>query len=524
MWLLTSDEMRAADHGTIAGLGVPGVCLMELAGAGAARWLLEAGRARPGEPVAVLCGGGNNGGDGFVLARHVANAGLRPTIFLLAARERVVGDARVNLDAALRLGLPVRDAPTAAAVEALGAELGGPRLRVDALLGTGLSREPQGAPAAGIALLNRPARAPASHSPTFTLAIDLPSGLHADDGWPLGEAVRADLTVTFGAWKRAHFLQPGPSYCGVRELVDIGIPPGVIADIAPGMRLLEESQVRDLLPPRPLDCHKGDFGRVLVLAGSPGMAGAGLLAAAGALRAGAGVVTLATSPEGQAAAQARFPSLLTRPLAEAALLDPVAAGAPYAAVALGPGLGLTAAAAALVERWAVGCTRPLVLDADALTLLAAADAAALLRGAAGPRILTPHEGELARLLGVSREQVHRQRAASVAQAAARFGCTVLLKGRGTLVADPAVPCLTLVDRGHPAQATGGSGDVLTGTIAGLCGQGLAALPAAEVGAWLHGRAGELAAAEIGPAGIMAEDLAARLPGARPGPSPAGETS
>ena len=503
MWILSSAEIRAADQATIDGLGVPGICLMELAGAGAAKVLWEAARPAPGKPVVVLCGRGNNGGDGYVIARHLANRGLMPRVYLLAPREKVLGDALTNLQVLDHMGIPVVEAHLPQALAGYEQEICSAPVRVDAILGTGLRSEVRGQAAAAISLLNR-------SNDAFTLSVDLPSGLSADTGQPLGEAVRADATATFGALKRGQLLHPGPWYCGRVTLVDIGIPPARIDALEPGLSLLEEAEVAAMLGPRPSDCHKGDFGRVLVLAGSPHMAGAGLLAAHGAVRAGAGVVTLCTVEEGCAAARARFPSCLTRRRSPGELIDPETGSGGFRAAIIGPGLGLDEPAAQLVRAWVVGCPLPLVVDADALGILARLGVAELLRASTAPRILTPHEGELARMMGSSREEIHRDRVGAVNAAAQAWGTTVLLKGSGTLIAQPK-GAVRIVTRGHPAMAAGGSGDVLAGTLAALLGQGLAPRQAAEAGVYLHGLAGELAASEIGPAGLCAEEIADHLP-------------
>ncbi len=452
----------------------------------------------PGTTVAVLAGPGNNGGDGYVVARHLANWGAKPVIYLLARPERITGDALLNLQVARNMGLPIveaYEAPSAHREAIANAEV-----RVDAILGTGLTSEVRGVAAQAIAMLGEFDRG-------FTFGVDIPSGLSADTGQPLGVAVRCDATATFGALKRGHLLHPGPSYCGRVEVIDIGIPPMVLDAISPGLALVEPQDVR--LPSRPRDSHKGDFGRVLVVAGSPTMAGAGLLAAHGAARAGAGVVTLDTVPEGCAASRARFPHVITRERSPEILRGPRADG--FDAVAMGPGLGLDPASAGMVEAWVRGCELPMVLDADALTIIARSDPAGLLAAAGGPRVLTPHEGELARLAGLSRREIHSNRVEVAASMAEKLGSTILLKGNGTLVASPGDDPVALVPRGDPVLATGGSGDVLTGIVLAMLGQGLSPREAAIAAAWLHGLAGERCRATMGPAGVVAPDIADALP-------------
>ncbi len=505
MWILTADEMQAADRQTIQGLGLPGACLMELAGAAAARALWDAARLEPGAPVVLLCGAGNNGGDGYVIARHLANRGACPEVLLLAPSERIGGDALTNLQVLQRMGLPVHPAHTQELLTEQLPLLARSRVRVDAILGTGLRQPVRGMAAAGIEALNAAPRG-------FVLAVDLPSGLDADRGQPLGDAVWADLTVTFGCLKRGQVLHPGPSYCGEVVLADIGIPPDVVAALEPGLRGFDREDLRERVPPRPRDCHKGDFGRVLVLAGSPEMAGAGLLAARGAARCGAGVVTLATVEEGCAACRARYPSLITQTRVPGAAVPAREAARGFDAAVIGPGLGLRPESEALVAEWVAHCPLPLVVDADALTLLGRLGPAELLAAAPAPRILTPHEGELARLVGCERAAIHADRVGWCHDVAQRWGAVVLLKGNGTLVSDGRAPC-RILRRGGPELATGGSGDVLAGAVAALLGQGLDALTAACAAGTLHALAGEAAAARLGPRGLSAEDLAELLPAA-----------
>jgi len=505
MWILSAQEMQAADRAVIDGLGVPGVCLMELAGAGAERILREVAAPQPGEAVAVLCGAGNNGGDGYVVARHLANHGARPTVYLLSPRGRISGDALVNLEAAERRGVPIVPTDTPERLPALVEALARARVRVDALLGTGLRSAVRGMAAEAIRVLN------ATAERRLTLAIDVPSGLSADTGQPLGAAVRADATVTFAALKRGHLLHPGPTFCGDLHLVDIGIPPGVLARLQPQLRKVPASQALAGLPARPPDCHKGTFGRVLVLAGSAEMAGAGLLAAHGCVRAGAGVVTLCTVEEGCRAARTRYPAILTRARGQAP--DPEhAAEEGFTAVVLGPGLGRSPEAAQLVRRWVLGCSLPLVVDADGLNLLSGLGGLEALRDAPAARVLTPHEGEAARLLGVARSAIHVDRLGALQDAVHRSAATVILKGSGTLVGAPHLPA-QFVGAGGPALATGGSGDVLAGAVGALLAAGRAAPDAAVSGAYLHGLAGELAALRVGPSGVTPEEIADHLPAA-----------
>ena len=472
--LLTPREMGEADRYAI-GQGIDGPTLMETAG----RAVTEAIRARwPGRPVAVLCGPGNNGGDGFVVARHLATHGWPVRLALLGSRDDLKGDAAHH--ARLWTGAVEPFAP---------AVLDGAGLAIDAIFGAGLSRPVDGEAAAMIAALK------AREIPVC--AIDVPSGLDGATGAVLGDAAPADLTVTFFRKKPGHLLFPGRFLCGAVELADIGIPVAALAPIAP--RTFENGTAlwRDGYPWPRVDGHKYGRGHALVLGGET-ITGASRLTARAALRVGAGLVTLAAPTPSWAIYAAALTAVMVQRFEGAAGFAAILADTRKNAIAIGPGAGVGAETRDHVLA-ALATKRAVVLDADAISSFA--DAPDALFGAvSGPCVLTPHEGEFARLFRCTGDKVRRAR-----EAAALSRAIVLLKGPDTVIAAPDGRAVINANA-PPHLATGGSGDVLTGFIAGLLAQGMDAFDAAAAGAWLHGEA----ASRVGP-GLIAEDLPDALP-------------
>jgi NAD(P)H-hydrate epimerase len=509
--LATAEEMRRADRRATERYGVPSLLLMENAGRGAVDALEHVlgpvGRRR----IAVLCGKGNNGGDGFVVARHLLGRGARVSAWLVGRAGEVQGDARVNLDALQRAGESVAEAadPAGDAFGRLRADLGDADVVVDALLGTGVRGPATGAIAAAIEAIN------AAERPVC--ALDLPSGLPSDGEAPAGPVVRARVTVTFGLPKLGLVLPAGAPYAGRVEIADLGIPRAWLGEGVP-TALLEAADVRATLPLRPVDAHKGTYGHLLVVAGSVGRTGAAVLACLGALRAGTGLVTCATPGSQQPVVAAQLSEAMTEPLPETAARTLSAKAVERIvellsrmdAVALGPGVGLDPETQAAVLTLVRDVERPMVVDADALTALAGRPGAC--RDAPAPRLLTPHPGEAARLLGCGIAEVQADRIASARRLAAESGAVVALKGARTVVADPDGR-VTLNPTGNPGMATGGTGDVLTGVAGGLLAQGVAPAAALSAAVYLHGLAGDLAAETRGEAGLVAGDVADAIPAA-----------
>ncbi len=478
--LYRAERVRALDQAAIAE-GVPAAELMERAGREAYRVLTE---LWPGpRAITVLCGGGNNAGDGYVLARLALADRRAVRVLALRDPESLRGDA-------LEMAKAFRD--TGGVVEPFDRLAPGTEVIVDALLGTGLEREVTGRWADAIRAVN-------GH-PGPVLAIDIPSGLDADTGAILGEAIQATATVTFIGLKPGLFTGNGPDCCGRIHFSALQVPARIYSRALADARRIDWAARRAQLAPRQRSAHKGHFGHVLIIGGAPGMAGAARLAGEAALRTGAGLVTVATHPNHAPWLGLGRPELMCRGIGDSrelhALLEPAGV------LAIGPGLsqqpwGRELWAAAIAQRM------PLVVDADALNLLAAS-----------PQhredwVLTPHPGEAARLLGGSTREVQHDRFAAVTALRQRYGGVIVLKGAGTVIDGPTPRPPAVCSGGNPGMASGGTGDALTGIIAALIAQGLDPEEAAEVGVCLHAAAGD-AAAEQGERGLLASDLIAQL--------------
>ncbi|MCE9578320.1 MAG: NAD(P)H-hydrate dehydratase [Deltaproteobacteria bacterium] len=495
--VVTAAEMRALDAATITEIGLPGAVLMETAGRAIAA---AVARAAPRGSIAILCGPGNNGGDGFVVARVLRGQGRDATVLLTGTIAAVRGDARLHLDALVRSGGVVHE------IAALGddhaAVIAEAAVIVDALFGTGLARPLGGAAAAMVVHANR-ARG-------VRIAADLPSGLDADTGRASDPCFAADVTVTLGALKVGIASAPGHARAGAVEVADIGIPPALVAATAIKAGLVEVEDVRACVPRMAALDHKGRRGHALIVGGGPGKRGAARLASIAALRAGAGLVTWAAPTIASADELTAADVIMTEALGpDAARMSAVLAG--KAAVCIGPGLGRGAGALALIEA-VLAAGVPAVLDADAL--VAIADHPELVIGATGAVILTPHPGEAARLAGTTTAAIEADRLAAARVLAAKFRAVVVLKGARTVVCDGLLgdDFCAINPTGGPALATAGTGDVLAGTITALVAQGLAAVDAARAGVWIHGAAGEQVGGERG-RGATAADVADALPAA-----------
>lgn len=476
--VLTAAEMGEADRLAIAG-GMPGFTLMEAAGRAVAE---VAAALAPEGPVLVVAGPGNNGGDGFVAARRLSAAGRDVTVMLFGDANRLKGDAAI---ACQRWPGPVVPASV---------PLPASTLVVDALFGAGLDRPIEGQAAALVSAMNA--------GPAPVLAVDLPSGLHADTGQPTGPVVCAAATATFFRLKPGHLIYPGRKLCGVVTVRDIGIPAAVLDKIAP--RTFRNDPAlwsKSLRVPAP-DDHKYRRGHTVVVSGPMEQTGAARLAAGAALRSGSGLVTLASPAEALAVNAAHLTAVMLRRIDDAGSLAKMLADPRVSAVALGPGLGTGAREAALVAA-ALDARAAVVLDADALTLCAADPDRhfAAIREREAPVVMTPHEGEFARLFPDLADRPKPDRARAAAD---RSGATVVLKGADSLIAAPDGR-LAINANAPPWLATAGSGDVLAGIAAGLLAQGLPGFEAAAAAVWLHGAAGT----EAGP-GLTAEDLSPAL--------------
>ena len=478
----TAAQVRALDRHAIDDLQIPSYTLMTRAGEAALGALRSCWPSA--QRIAVVCGPGNNGGDGYVLARLAREQRLEVVAVGLHEPARLQGDARRAYDDFLAAGGTVGSWHADC--------LRGMDVIVDAIFGVGLSRPVDGVAAEAIAAIN--------HSDARVLALDIPSGLHADTGEILGDAVRAERTVTFLGLKLGFYLGEGPNCVGVVMFDGLELPAQALAYVEATALRIDEPEVAELLPPRRRTAHKGQQGSVLVIGGNIGMPGAARMAGEAALRAGAGLVTIATRNENVAAIVGARPELMCRGVTSAEELTALIARADV--LALGPGLGQDEWAQTMFET-ALAKDRRVVVDADALSLLAQS-----------PRknahwILTPHPGEAARLIGKTTAEVQHDRLGAAREIAARYGGTVVLKGAGTLVlSDEGLPAIC--DRGNPGMASAGMGDVLTGVIAGIVAQKAELAAAARVGVLVHALAGDMAARR-GERGLLATDLLAYLP-------------
>jgi len=519
MRIVTAEQMKELDRRAGEEFGVPSIVLMENAGLRTFDVVREMLDDMDGSRVVVVCGRGNNGGDGFVVARHLRQIGVDVRVLLAARPDEVSGDARVNLEIARKSGIEVEEIAEIGRVRTV---LAHSDLIVDALFGTGIKGEITGLPGEVIDAVNEAGRP--------VVAVDLPSGLDADTGQICGRCVRADRTVTFGLPKIGLATFPGALYAGRVSVAEIGIPEAAFQ--AAGIRtfLATDEDVRWRLPGRPPDAHKGTFGHAAIIAGSVGLTGAAAMAGEAAVRVGAGLVTLGIPESLNDILEVKVTEVMTVPMpeTEARSFSRAAVGKVLElidrcdAAAIGPGIGRNAETVAFVHELLPRIGKPMVIDADGLN--AVAEDVSVLGKLKAPAVITPHPGEMSRLLAgpragaaggspgagttVAAIQSNRLRAAQ--DAAARFGVVVMLKGAGTVTASPDGEAW-INPTGTAALASGGTGDVLTGSLAGFLAQGLSPLDAAICAAYVHGLAGEIAAEEIGEAGAAATDLLPRLP-------------
>ena len=492
MKILDAEQMRNIDRRTTERFGVPSIVLMENAAIAVVDAIFE--HYAESDRVALVCGTGANGGDGFAVARHLENRGVVPVIVIVGDRDAIRGDARTNLDICERLGIPIYEIRDSAGVETALAHAADADLVVDALFGTGLNRAPAGVQAdviRGLAELRIP-----------VLAIDLPSGANASSPQPFEPCVQAEVTVTFAAPKVCHVFEPAALYCGEVIVADISIPEIAIDDEAVTLALITPKDVQPHVAPRLSATHKGTYGHVGVIAGSPGRSGAAVMCARGALRTGAGLVTVMTDPETAKLVHAGSIESMTY---SGTSLDDFLHN--KSAALVGPGLPDDESAYANTRAIVDAITLPLLLDASGLNAFASRANEINPRGL--PRVITPHPGELARVLGSDTKSINDDRIGAARAAARACNCVVVLKGHQTLVAEPDGHVF-VNPTGNPGMATGGMGDVLAGVIAALLARGTDPLDAACAGVYLHGLAGDILAEEIGDIGLTATEVADRV--------------
>lgn len=509
MKLVTAQEMKELDTQAQADYAVPGIVLMDNAAQAVADAAHEALEELDGEKILLFCGAGNNGGDGFGAARWLQNYGVKVRVFVVgSAPEAISGDAALELTMLQKTGVKVE--LLTSEDDWLVAELAAAKADViiDALLGTGFHGELQGNFLRACQLIN--------DSGKYIVAVDVPTGVNADNGVAAENAVRADKTVTMALVKTGLLLYPGREYCGDIELADIGLPLQLVEDYPSHKYRLTADIVRDLLPLRKADAHKGDAGRIVICAGSPGYTGAAALCADAAVKAGAGLVSLYTPLSSRDVLATKLTEVMVHGLLERmpGILGGSAAGdvlknANAADVlAIGPGLGTSESTQQVVRELLPKLTVPVVIDADALTALVGHTE--ILTQMQAAKVLTPHPGEMARLTGKEISEINADRISIAAAYAKEWQAVVVLKGAPTVIACP--DGTTYVNStGTSALATGGSGDVLTGIIAGLAGQEISLQEAAICGVYLHGLTAELSGIDIG---LAAGEIAPLLPEAR----------
>ncbi len=513
MLLVTANEMQEMDQKTIHSFGIPGLVLMENAGRGAVRVLLSKINSKDTQKIAVLAGRGNNGGDGFVMARYLLEKGYRITVFLLAPKEVVKGDARIHMQLFEKL---CDRSPEAALIEIkTAAEFKTNRslilhhdLFVDAVLGTGLNADLRGLIRDAVELMN------SSGKPVFS--VDIPSGLNADTGKPMGTAVKAFATATFAFAKAGNLLYPGNLHTGELSIIDIGIPKFIADEKNIQLSLIEQAEIAALFPPRPFDSHKGSFGHLLVIAGSTGKTGAPALCANAAMRCGTGLVTLGVAESLNPALEPLVLEPMTHPLpenekgflSENCLKNILSLLKGKQALALGPGLGTRKGTAKLVQKLVEQSPVPLVLDADAVNCLA--EHPESLKKKSRPAILTPHPGEMARLCRLSTPDVQADRIGLARKFASEWDVILILKGARTVIALPDGKAF-INPTGNPGMASGGMGDVLTGMVSGFLAQGFSPEAASLAGVYIHGLCADVLSKQKGAFGFLARDMIKAIP-------------
>lgn len=507
MRLATAADMKRLDERAEKEFGISRTVLMENAGLSVALAMERTMGSLEGKRVTLLCGRGGNGGDGFVAARHLVSHGASVVIGLVGGREGLTGEPEAFRAILEKTGLAPQDITEEKDIPWVRAAASAADIIVDALMGTG-SRLPV------TGLLEQVIRA-VNESGKPVVAVDIPSGLDPDTGAVPGTCIQAVLTVALGLPKRGLVLYPGTLFTGKLVMADLTFPAQLLTDEGVRGEILLPEEAAHLLPLRHPQVHKHAVGRTLVVAGSRSMTGAAALAAEGALVAGAGLVYLALPKSAADALRGRRPELLIHPqaetptgaLAEAALEDLLPLASKMRAVALGPGLGLEETTRKTALRLMEQVEAPMVVDADALNALASSPAT--LKTAKGPRVITPHSGEMARLMDTKVEAVEADRMGMAAKAAEKFGAIAVLKGPRTVVAEPGGR-IFVIPTGNAGMATGGTGDVLTGIIAALMAQRLVPVAAALLGAYLHGLAGDLARDERTELSVTASDVAAHV--------------
>ena len=500
MKVVSPSEMKQIDRKAIFDIGIPGCVLMENAGRGTVQIIKDKFKELRNLNVAIVCGRGNNGGDGFVIARWLKNQGAEPHVFLIGNKEDVKGDAKTNLDIIVKMGFNIKEIKESKDIPKFDEF----NLIVDAIFGTGFKGSVEGIPKEVIDSIN--------NAGIPILAVDIPSGLDASTGNIEGSCIKANYTCTMALPKRGLLLYPGREYVGELHVIDIGVPKELYEGI--DLELLESTEMKLLLPKRPPDGHKGSFGRIFMLAGSVGMTGAACLSSLAALKMGAGLVFLGVPESLNSILEEKLTEVITKPLPETeaktlgmAAFEPICDELNRTDVlVMGPGLGKHEETAKLIKKILAKITIPTIIDADGINNLTLNDLKAIKK----PIMITPHPGELSRLIGKSVGEIQRDRVEVAKSTAKELNLPVVLKGASTIIAVP--DAKTYINpTGCSGLATAGSGDVLTGIIAGLLAQGLSLADAARLGVYIHGLAGDMVADKKTEYGMIASDVLEAIP-------------
>jgi NAD(P)H-hydrate epimerase len=513
MYLVTAEEMQNMDKDTINSFGIPGRTLMESAGRGSYAIIIETFPDISLKKVGIVAGRGNNGGDAFVVARYLMENKINTNIFIIGNKDKIKGDAQANLDLVEKLikensNSTITEVTDIDALKQHKAKLLHHDIFIDGIFGTGLNSDVRGIYKEIIQLLNN------SKKPIFS--IDIPSGLSADTGKPCGVCINATATATFGHPKPGHILYPGDKYTGGLEVVDIGIPKHITKKYNPGLNLLENKDIKALFPKRDSESHKGNFGHVLILAGSPGKTGAAALASNAAMRCGTGLVTLGIPRALNASMEPQVTECMTYPLpdddkgilTESAFDTIMKIAKDKDAVAIGPGIGTDKCTKNLIAMLIKNLNIPVIIDADGLNIIA--ENTEILKDAKSDLILTPHPGEMARLARTTTKDIQDNRLQSARNFCDKFNLTLVLKGANTIISlgdKNAFICPT----GNPGMASGGMGDVLTGMIAGFKAQGFSCKNAALAGTFIHGVCGDILSESMAEFGFLASDMVKIIP-------------
>ncbi|MGB9736225.1 MAG: NAD(P)H-hydrate dehydratase [bacterium] len=509
MKVVTSEMMRNLDKKTVEAFGINSIVLMENAGRSVAQTIIKEFNAQAKKGVVVFCGKGNNGGDGFVTARHLINRGYHVDVVFFGKKDELKGDALTNYTALSRIIDIIHELKDATEFDKTDINLKEKGLIVDALLGTGINGVVKEPFYGAINLIN--------NSGLPVIAVDIPSGIDADTGAVAGVSVKAKKTVTFGLAKIGLVVYPGVEFAGEVEVVDISIPDKLIKQTYIPYNLVDHTYVSSLLKPRNYNTNKGDYGHTLIIAGSEGKSGAGILSAKGALRAGSGLVTIA-GPEGlMPVYETTVLEALKEPLTETltGVIDRSAINQVEKllqtrdVVAIGPGIGTEPQTAEFVFELIRRCKIPIVIDADGINIIAS-DPQVLVESNNEHIVLTPHPGEFGRLVNMNPKEVNKDRIGLASEFAKKYKCTLVLKGARTVIANKDGE-VWVNPTGNPGMSTGGMGDVLTGIIAGLIATGLNPQEAAIAGVFIHGMAGDIIYAYHRNSAVLASEILDRIP-------------